>query len=1049
MAFVSVHPHHGAEHSFKVDILGVPAIGADPKRTWRLANTNYEHSWLNTTLHKKIPSARILLYDHLNEEERSLEIKVGYEENREEHKSAAKKYASAEAALEIYSVEDWAGRFIEALKVIRRAHTDRPMLFICHSTGGIVVKQALSKLVHREQINLAAVCIGVAFFATPHNGSNVLSGHEYVHAIKECLGLKWEMSARLRQDFSLKNSFLEKLNYLFTDAAFGVKVYSYYETRETDLEVLVTGDTEGETLTNVSLCVVDDRSARLSTTDLSIEDESVVELNTTHTGTPNFTTDTGTPNFTNQDGIHGFINIIDTLIHNFSVDECNAYQKLNSSIMTEVIVDIHQFYQTRKPASIKVWPAKSSLKDFFHDGPTKCLDKSIGAGKSGNKAMTDEIVKPVIEIERATPSIEVVPADSFEDATPPVQKPMPGLSTPKSEIYKNVHTRRPPLDNNFLSHKNSSHLAPAKDRANSVKAPVSDAIQEGVPQRAPTYQIPTSSSDLFKWIHIPFTHSGWVPRVLTTISKEKADVDLHTKLMMDQIWMSQHNRSRHFSPHARFVRSAVRYLPPKENSDDRLDGHLTPSSAIDEPQFVIYLPYLHWDTFQNMNMRAKTVDKRRKQTHSRPIDHGIATGASIESKLIWQYLQSERPVHCRRTLDQYGYPSLHNTAVRDGDQILYKRTKPEAKTAQPKEPMRRQERHSNRLASSGEPQPPLDDVIAKVLMVDQLWLWILNNETVITFAAPKEEEDSDGEVWKQGDLRTNIYKDISGDYARQCHDPFDFAALVVLHAIKTLLENTTDRNLQVFRIFEEYISILTERQTTSFKDFRNFQTYQSSKDIDVNRLPRYVDNRGDLDDLLELRDIQDELNTMRKLFAEQASSVHEMLEKYQPLHGQQTGKNGIKFLIEAKRTLGDYIGQTLSMLKSAEAAEGAFKDLLDMKQKQANIVEAHLAREHAEVAADQSRSVMIFTIFTIIFLPLSFFASVFGINVREWSGTSSNPSLHSVFVYMGSISVAVIVVALLLAFNRPFRKAVQGSWKWLGGKVFSGRKHKLGSEDVA
>lgn len=175
---------------------------------------------------------------------------------------------------------------------------------------------------------------------------------------------------------------------------------------------------------------------------------------------------------------------------------------------------------------------------------------------------------------------------------------------------------------------------------------------------------------------------------------------------------------------------------------------------------------------------------------------------------------------------------------------------------------------------------------------------------------------------------------------------------------------------------------------------------------------------------------------MNKLFKEQSISVDEMLTKYKYLEERQNkGKTGIKFLEEASRTLSDYIGQVSSMLKSAEAAQGPFKDLLDMKQKQANIMEAHLAREHAEVAADQSRSVMIFTIFTIIFLPLSFFASVFGINVREWSGTSSNPSLHSVFVYMGSISVAVIVVALLLAFNRPTRKAARALWKWLGGMV--------------
>ena len=71
-----------------------------------------------------------------------------------------------------------------------------------------------------------------------------------------------------------------------------------------------------------------------------------------------------------------------------------------------------------------------------------------------------------------------------------------------------------------------------------------------------------------------------------------------------------------------------------------------------------------------------------------------------------------------------------------------------------------------------------------------------------------------------------------------------------------------------------------------------------------------------------------------------------------------------------------------------------------MKQKQANIVEAHLAREQTEVAADQSRSVMIFTIFTIIFLPLSFFASVFGMNISEWSGVDSNIDFYHAFVYV-------------------------------------------------
>lgn len=521
-----------------------------------------------------------------------------------------------------------------------------------------------------------------------------------------------------------------------------------------------------------------------------------------------------------------------------------------------------------------------------------------------------------------------------------------------------------------------------------------------------------------------------VPHVLTTISAEKANLDLHTTLLLDQMWLSQHNRSRHASPHARFVRPSVKSLLPKGVDLNQIEGSATLRSAIDDVQLVIYMPYLHWDNFKRLQDRAAVIKKRREQTRARPIDRQIAEGNSMESKLIWQYLMSDLPLHCRRTLDQFGYPSLRNTSVRDGDQILYKRTKADKDTHPPRDTAAKHPKHVGGSAGGSSISGGLaDDKAAKVLMVDQLWLWVLDGETVVTFASPKEKDENDGGLWKQADLVGNIYQDINGDFARQCEDPFDFAALAVFHAVKTLLDHTNDLNLQVFRIFEEYISILTERQTVSFKEFRNNNRSKDPANLAMKRL-RYFDNSSDLDALLELRDIEDELNTLDKLFKEQQKSVADMIPQYEHLNVcHKKGLHGSHFLQEVKLTLDGYKEQIELSLKSAQTAQKAYKELLDMKQKQANIDEAHLTREQTEVAADQSRSIMIFTIFTIIFLPLSFFASVFGINAREWSGTPTNLSLYNIFLYMGTISLAVIVVALLVAFNRFTRRISQMAWK--------------------
>ena len=198
-------------------IVCVPAIGADARKTWerQTDSAGFEHRRLDYVLHDALyndcNAAQVHLYDHLTRQERALEVKPPQEPNDHVHKKSAEAFAAGEALVAVYGVAEWAERFLQIVQAHRRAQgTDRrPILFICHSTGGIVVKQALSMKIAEGQNSIAACCLGVTFFSTPHHGSSVLSEPEYVQTVQNRLGLKWEMSETLRHDFSLRNTDLE------------------------------------------------------------------------------------------------------------------------------------------------------------------------------------------------------------------------------------------------------------------------------------------------------------------------------------------------------------------------------------------------------------------------------------------------------------------------------------------------------------------------------------------------------------------------------------------------------------------------------------------------------------------------------------------------------------------------------------------------------------------------------------------------------------------------------------------------------------------------
>ena len=298
-----------------------------------------------------------------------------------------------------------------------------------------------------------------------------------------------------------------------------------------------------------------------------------------------------------------------------------------------------------------------TLQDYLDLGPSECLKTRLHP-PAENRQHANGSIKPYIKVRHAsevsapaaleTPHILVsAPTNmatslSKESPAPPVSMESAVLEAPTIIVSKNIHTQRPPLNvgGTQSDSEAAKHLAPVSVTPQPTSAAIErdydnalHPTREPRPQRARTYQAPSRSTDRFRWVHVPYTHSGWVAPVLTTISQEKKNMDLHRKLLSDQVWLSQHNRSRHSSSHARFVRSTCKALLPK-SSEYHHDELLSPSSSIDEAQLALYLPYLHWDNFDQLQNRAAVIQKRGDLPHARPIDRDIAKGRSIECKVF-------------------------------------------------------------------------------------------------------------------------------------------------------------------------------------------------------------------------------------------------------------------------------------------------------------------------------------------------------------------------------------------------------------------------------
>jgi hypothetical protein len=175
---------------------------------------------------------------------------------------------------------------------------------------------------------------------------------------------------------------------------------------------------------------------------------------------------------------------------------------------------------------------------------------------------------------------------------------------------------------------------------------------------------------------------------------------------------------------------------------------VSPSRPEDAISLCLFLPYLHFDSYKRLIRRRNLIFQRLTRGRSLPVPHDVATSESMELQVIWEFLGHDPPINCRRTLDQFGYPSLRDTRGRDDDQMLYKLTKERGcRYGEHQSAMYPQSLDSRTVSygSHGSWRDALNGLEAvhddeeeeeddgvrngNVLMVDQMWLWVIHSRT--------------------------------------------------------------------------------------------------------------------------------------------------------------------------------------------------------------------------------------------------------------------------------------------------------------------------------
>ena len=214
-----------------------------------------------------------------------------------------------------------------------------------------------------------------------------------------------------------------------------------------------------------------------------------------------------------------------------------------------------------------------------------------------------------------------------------------------------------------------------------------------------------------------------------------------------------------------------------------------------------------------------------------------------------------------------------------------------------------------------------------------------------------------------------------------------------------------------------------------------FKTFDQNVDSEYqNEIYDTFVTLGEFKDFREAKDIAEELTMIMKVIDDQLEAL-KMLgpwPKMSKLGDIDKGLKGVNEDALLRRHMKRKAKIEL-LLKRADAVVKGIRRFIDLKQQRASISEARSLRRMAQEGEKQSATQMLFTVITIIFLPLQTLTSFFGLNAVELG--TGDMRIGIVLAYIFPLSVMIIVLALFLGFNHNAREyfvaSLEAWFEWL------------------